>query len=328
MSILHGLFGVVVLTLIAWLLSSNRKKVNWRTVGGALILQIILAVLILKVPFVERIFDVIASGFVKVINFTDFGSDFLFGSFLDDNKVHPALVNFAFRVLPTIIFFSALTALLYYLRVLQLVVYAMAWVMKVTLKLSGAESLAAAGNVFLGQTEAPLLVKPFLSKMTKSEMMSLMTGGMATIAGGVLASYVTYLSNGDPEQELLFAKHLLAASIMSAPAAIAAAKLLVPETEHFDGKMNLSEDRGGSNVLEAISNGTSDGIRLAVNVGAMLLVFTALIYMGNWIMGDIIGHYTGLNDVIAEHTSYEKLSFQMILGYVGAPIAMLIGVAK
>ncbi|MGB0424165.1 MAG: NupC/NupG family nucleoside CNT transporter, partial [Flavobacteriales bacterium] len=328
MSILHGLFGVVVLTLIAWLLSSNRKKVNWRTVGGALILQIILAVLILKVPFVERIFDVIASGFVKVINFTDFGSDFLFGSFLDDNKVHPSLVNFAFRVLPTIIFFSALTALLYYLRVLQLVVYAMAWVMKVTLKLSGAESLAAAGNVFLGQTEAPLLVKPFLSKMTKSEMMSLMTGGMATIAGGVLASYVTYLSNGDPEQELLFAKHLLAASIMSAPAAIAAAKLLVPETEHFDGKMNLSDDRGGSNVLEAISNGTSDGIRLAVNVGAMLLVFTALIYMGNWIMGDIIGHYTGLNDVIAEHTSYEKLSFQMILGYVGAPIAMLIGVAS
>ncbi|MGB1031386.1 MAG: NupC/NupG family nucleoside CNT transporter, partial [Flavobacteriales bacterium] len=258
----------------------------------------------------------------------DFGSDFLFGSFLDDNKVHSSLVNFAFRVLPTIIFFSALTALLYYLRVLQLVVYAMAWVMKVTLKLSGAESLAAAGNVFLGQTEAPLLVKPFLSKMTKSEMMSLMTGGMATIAGGVLASYVTYLSNGDPEQELLFAKHLLAASIMSAPAAIAAAKLLVPETEHFDGKMNLSDDRGGSNVLEAISNGTSDGIRLAVNVGAMLLVFTALIYMGNWIMGDIIGHYTGLNDVIAEHTSYEKLSFQMILGYVGAPIAMLIGVAS
>lgn len=328
MSILHGLFGVVVLTLIAWLLSDNRKKVNWRTVGGALALQIVLALLILKVPFVAAGFDFIARGFVRVISFTDFGSDFLFGSFLDSGKVHPALITFAFRVLPTIIFFSALTALLYYLRILQLVVFALAWVMKVTLKLSGAESLAAAGNVFLGQTESPLLVKPFLGKMTKSEMMSLMTGGMATIAGGVLASYVTFLSNGDKAQELLFAKHLLAASIMSAPAAIAAAKLLVPETESYNSSMSLNQDRGGSNVLEAISNGTSDGIRLAVNVGAMLLVFTALIYMGNWIMGDVIGHYTGLNNVIAENTSYDKLSFQMILGYVGAPIAMLIGVCS
>lgn len=328
MSILHGLFGVVVLTLIAWLLSDNRRKVNWRTVGGALALQVILAVLILKVPFVESAFDVTAKGFVKVINFTDFGSDFLFGSFADSGKVDPALLTFAFRVLPTIIFFSALTALLYYLRVLQLVVFALAWLMKVTLKLSGAESLAAAGNVFLGQTEAPLLVKPFLARMTKSEMMSLMTGGMATIAGGVLASYVAFLSNGDELQEVIFAKHLLAASIMSAPAAIAAAKLLVPETEEYDSKMTLNQDRGGSNVLEAISNGTSDGIRLAVNVGAMLLVFTALIYMGNWIMGDLIGHYTGLNDVIAENTPYDKLSFQMILGYVGAPVAMLIGVCS
>ncbi|MEO0404913.1 MAG: nucleoside transporter C-terminal domain-containing protein, partial [Bacteroidota bacterium] len=328
MAVIHGLFGIIVLTGIAFLFSSNKKKINWITVGGAIGLQMVLAFLILKVPFIQGMFDGLAKGFVKLIGFTQFGTDFLFGSFLDQGKVDPSLVNFAFNVLPTIIFFSALTALLYYLRILQLVVFAFAWVMKVTLRLSGAESLAAAGNVFLGQTESPLLVKPYLNKMTKSEMACLMTGGMATIAGGVLASYITFLSGGDPAQELFIAKHLLAASIMSAPAAVAAAKLLVPETEDFDGQMKLTKDRGGSNVLEALAIGTSDGLKLAVNVGAMLLVFTALMYFGNFLLGDVVGHYTGLNEIIQENTSYDKLSFQMLLGYIGAPVAMAIGVCQ
>ncbi len=331
MSIFQGIIGIIVLTVIAFLCSKNRKKINWRTVGGALILQVLLALLILKVPYVALVFDKLAKGFVAVIGFTQAGTDFLFGSFNDSGKIHPALVNFVFNVLPTIIFFSALTAFLYYVRILQLFVYVFAWVMKVTLRLSGAESLAAAGNVFLGQTESPLLVRPYLDEMTKSEMMCLMTGGMATIAGGVLASYITFLSGGDEVQELLFAKHLLAASIMSAPAAIAAAKILVPETESFDSQLKLSKERGASNVLESIANGTSDGIRLAVNVGAMLLVFTAFMAMGNWILGDLIGEIKisstpTLNELISTHTNYDKLSFQMILGYIGAPIALLIGV--
>ena len=199
--------------------------------------------------------------------------------------------------------------------------------MKHTLRLSGAESLAAAGNIFLGQTEAPLLIRPYLNRMTKSEMMSLMTGGMATIAGGVLASYIGFLGGADPVQKQLFAKHLLTASMMSAPAAIAAAKLLVPEREKFDNSMHLSKDKMGSNVLEAISNGTSEGLKLAVNVGAMLLVFTAFIYLGNYVL-ELFGGFTGINEMIASNTSYDKLSFQFILGYVGAPIAWLIGVCS
>lgn len=327
MSILHGLFGIAVLTGIAWLVSTDRKHVNWFTVIGAIIFQIILAIVILKVPGVDRVFDLIAKAFVKVISFTDFGSDFLFGSFVNQGQVHPALYNFAFRILPTIVFFSALTAFLYYIGFLQLVVYAFAWIMKHTLRLSGAESLAAAGNIFLGQTESPLLIRPYLSRMTRSEMMSLMTGGMATIAGGVLASYIGFLGGSDPVQKQLFAKHLLTASIMSAPAAIAAAKLLVPEREKFENSMHISKEKMGTNVLEALSNGTSEGLKLAVNVGAILLVFTAFIYLGNYVL-ELAGGFTGINELIATNTSYDKLSFQFILGYVGAPIAWLIGVCS
>ncbi|MFM1932725.1 MAG: hypothetical protein RL226_2028 [Bacteroidota bacterium] len=323
---MRALLGIVLLIGIAYLFSTNRKAINWRTIGGAFVLQLILAVLILKVPYVDTAFDWLSKGFVKVIGFTDFGSDFLFGSFID-GKVDNALLNFAFRVLPTIVFFSALSALMYYLGILQMIVYAFAWLMKRTLKLSGAESLAAAGNVFLGQTEAPLLIRPFLNGMTKSEMMCLMTGGMATIAGGVLASYINFLGGDDPVQKVLFAKHLLTASIMSAPAAIAAAKILVPESDHFDNRMEISKDRMGSNVLEALANGTSDGLKLAVNVGAMLLVFTGLIYFGNYIL-EKVGGVTGLNAWLASNTAYDTFSFQMILGYLGAPVAWLLGVSS
>jgi CNT family concentrative nucleoside transporter len=323
--IIRGILGVAFLLGIGWLLSSNRKAISWSLVFKGLGLQLILALLILKVSIVGQAFDVISSGFVRVISFTDFGSDFLFRSF-STGEVDSSLLNFAFRILPTIIFFSALTALLYYLNILQKVVYVFAWIMKRTLKLSGAESLAAAGNIFLGQTESPLLIRPYLNKMSKSEMMCLMTGGMATIAGGVLASYIGFLGGDSEVERLLFAKHLLTASLMSAPAAIISAKLLVPETESINKSMKLDDTKPGSNALEAITNGTTDGLKLAINVGAMLLVFTAFIYMANYFLGDLLGDWTGLNGLIAEHTSYEKFSLEFIIGFAFAPLAWLLGV--
>jgi CNT family concentrative nucleoside transporter len=314
------------LLLIAWLFSSNRKAIDWKLVGKGLAIQFIFAILVLKVPFVESGFEFVGKIFEKVIGFTQAGTEFLFKNF-NTGIIEPSLINFVVIVLPTVIFFSALTSLFYYWGVLQKVVYAFAWVMKKAMKLSGAESLAAAGNIFLGQTEAPLLVKPYLSRMTNSEMMCLMSGGMATIAGGVLAAYIGFLGGDDTAQRIYFAKHLLAASVMSAPAAIVAAKIILPETEKFDEELKISKEKIGTNALEAITNGTSDGLRLAVNVGAMLLVFIALMTMGNYILFKI-GDWTNLNEIIAENTRYEKLSFELFLGYIGAPITWLMGVCK
>ena len=324
-AILRGLIGIATLVFIAWVFSRNRKSIDWSLVGKGLAFQLVIAVLILKVSFITNLFDWISRGFVKLISFTNYGSDFLMGSFATGD-VAPGLQNFAFYILPTIIFFSAISAILYHYGILQKVVYAFAWIMKRLMKLSGAESLAAAGNIFLGQTESPLLVRPYLSKMTRSELMCLMTGGMATIAGGVLAAYMQYLGGDDPVQRVLFAKHLLTASVMSAPAAVVASKLLIPETESYDQQMSLSKNEEKSNVLEAITNGTSDGLRLAVNVGAMLLVFTALIYFGNYLLKDVFGELTGLNAMITSNTNYDGFTFQFIVGYIFAPIAWLLGV--
>jgi CNT family concentrative nucleoside transporter len=326
MDVVRGLFGILVLLGIAWLFSVNRRAINWPLVFKGLAIQVILAILILKVPFVEYAFDFVGKVFVKVTSFTAKGSEFLFASFTD-GQIDSALINFVVTVLPTIIFFSALTSLFYYLGVLQKVVQAIAWVMRKVMKISGAESMAAAGNIFLGQTESPLLVKPYLGKMSKSEIMTLMTGGMATIAGSVLASYIQFLGGGDPAQELLFAKHLLIASVMSAPAAIVAGKILIPETEKFTQNFEVSKDKLGVNVLEAIVNGTTEGIKLAVNVAGMLLVFIALMALANYILFKV-GDWTMLNEVIAEHTRYDKLSFQMMMGYLFAPIAWVIGVSS
>jgi len=327
LAILRGLLGLAVLVGLAWLASQNRKSINWSLVAKGIAMQIILALLVLKVDAVALAFEFMSRGFVKVISFTQFGSDFLFKSFAT-NKMEDAVISFAFNVLPTIVFFSALSSILYYLGVLQKLVYAFAWLMKRLMKLSGAESLAAAGNIFLGQTESPLLVRPYLNRMTRSEMLCLMSGGMATIAGGVLAAYINFLGGDNPAEQILFAKHLLTASVMSAPAAVVAAKILVPETEEFDQSMKVSNDEIGSNFLEAISNGTTDGLKLAINVGAMLLVFTALIYLGNYILRDWIGGPSGLNSLITEHTNYDGLTFQFIIGYAFAPIAFLMGVAS
>ena len=275
-------------------------------------------------PLIYNVFDFIARAFAKIIIFTTEGSTFLFGSLMNDSESWGYI--FAIQVLPTVIFFSALTSLFYYWRILPKIVYGFAWIMKNTLKLSGPESVAAAGNIFLGQTESPLLVKPYLNKMTKSEIFCLMSGGMATIAGGVLAAFIGMLG-----QEL--AIHLIMASVMSAPAAIVAAKILVPETESFENTLEVERKNTVANELEAISQGTTDGIKLAVNVGAMLLVFMALMFMINYILLKF-GDWTSLNTFIIENDwiqrngGYNKLSVNMILGYIGAPIAWLMGVCK
>ena len=327
-SLLRGLLGIVFLVGISYLLSANKKKVDWKLVGTGLLLQLAFALMVLKLDFVADIFDFLSRKVVEFLALGDKGAEFLFGGLVSDTNKFGYI--FAFKVLPTIIFFSAFTSLLYYLGILQKIVYVFAWIMSKTMKLSGAESLAAAANIFIGQTEAPLVVKPYLEKMTKSELLSLMVGGMATIAGGVLAAFITFLGGDSDAEKIIFAKHLLTASVMSAPAALMIAKVLYPqdEFESVDKNLNISKDKIGTNILDAISRGTTDGLKLAVNVGAMLLVFTALMAVLNWVTGDVIGKYTGLNEIIASSTGgrYESFSMQYILGTLFAPIAWIIGV--
>jgi len=325
MDLIRGLIGITGLILLSWLFSSSRKSVNWRLVFTGIILQFLFALLVFRVSLFQSAFQWVAGFFVTILDFTRAGSEFLFGGLLNTEGIG---YLFAFQVLPTVIFFSALTSLLYYLGVLQKLVWGIAWIMKRTMKLSGAESLSTAANIFIGQTEAPLVVKPYISKMTRSEIMCLMTGGMATIAGGVLAAYVGFLGGEDTAGRSLFATHLLTASIMSAPAAIVIAKILVPETKKVDDGMEISNEKLGNNALESIANGTTEGLKLAVNVGAMLLVFTAFMAMINYFFKDMIGEWTGLNSWVKEMSDgrYDGLSAQMILGYIFAPLSWLIGI--
>lgn len=323
-SIVKGIIGLAFLFLIGFLFSKNRRKINWSIVLRGTILQIILAILILKVPFVSVAFDWISKGFTKLINFSHDGANFLFRS-LGTEQIHPMLMNFMTWILPSIIFFAAISSLLYYFGILQWIVKRLAWVMYRTLGISGAESISAAANIFIGQTEAPLLVRPYLKRMTKSEIMCLMVGGMATIAGGVLAAVIGILGEGDAAKELFYAKHLLTASFMSAPAAIVFAKILVPETEEIDKNLEVPKDRIGANALEAITNGTTEGLRLAANVGAMLLVFMSLIAFVNYCLGKV-GDWTTLNDIIAMGGMYDSLSFESIAGYLLAPFSFVMGV--
>tara|TARA_B100001778_G_scaffold87683_1_gene71314 strand:+ start:38 stop:1717 length:1680 start_codon:yes stop_codon:yes gene_type:complete len=327
-NILRGFLGLISLIFLAFLFSRDKKNINWSLVIKGLLIQLILAVLILKVPFIQNIFEWISSIFVIILQFSKQGALFLFGETLVNSNEFGAI--FAFQILPTIIFFSALTSLLFYLGILQKIVYFFAYLMKKTLKLSGAESLSAAGNIFLGQTESPLLVKPYIEKMTMSELLCLMSGGMATIAGGVLAAYIGFLGGSDPEQQLYFAKHLLTASVMSAPAAVVLSKILLPETEEVNEDMSISNEKLGCNSFEAISIGTSQGIRLAINVGAMILVFIAFISMINYFLNDFIGANTDLNSSINKLTNgqYTGLTLEFLLGYILAPITWLMGVCK
>jgi len=323
--ILRGIIGILALIAISYLFSMNRRAINWKLVASGILLQIVFAIAVLRVPFVRTIFSGISSFFVAVLGFTSQGAQFLFGDLVTNTTTFGFI--FAFKVLPTVIFFSAFSSALYYLGILQKIVFVFAWVMSRAMKLSGAESLSAAANIFIGQTEAPLLVKPYIARMTRSEILCLMVGGMATIAGGVFAAYVGFLGGDDPAQQLLFATHLLSASIMSAPAAIVASKMLLPQTEEIDTQLNISKDKIGSNLLDAIANGTTDGLKLAVNVGAMLLVFIALMAMVNSILFDIVGHYTGINNWIMSVSDgkFSGLRLEYIFGFIFAPIAWLMG---
>lgn len=322
-SLWRGLIGMLSLILIAFLFSSNRKGINWKTVGIGLSFQLIIAIGVLKVNFIKNLFEGIGEVFINILDFTRAGSEFLFSGVMDVNSYG---FIFAFQVLPTIIFFSALTSVLFYLGIIQKVVKAMAWLLSKTLKISGAESLSVAGNIFLGQTEAPLLIKAYLEKMNKSEILLVMIGGMATVAGAVLAAYIGFLGGDDPVLRLFYAKHLLAASVMAAPGAIVISKILYPQTEEVNTDVEVSQEKIGSNFLDAIANGTTEGLKLAVNVGAMLLVFVAFIAMFNGILG-WVGDITTINTWIASNTSYESLSLELILGYAFAPLMWLIGVA-
>ncbi len=326
--VLRGIIGMLVLVSIAWVFSSNKKAINWKVVGIGLSIQVILAISILYIPFIQTFFDFISKGFVKILNFTEAGTSFLFKSF-GSGVIESPLINFAVTILPTIIFFSALTSLLFYYGIIQKVVYLLALAMTKLMRLSGSESLSVAGNIFLGQTESPLMIKAYLEKMNRSEMLLVMAGGMATLAGGVLAVYIKILGGGDPAQELMYAKHLLAASIMAAPGVIVISKILLPQTEKIDNEVKVSKEKIGKNVLDAISNGTTEGLKLAVNVGAMLLVFISFIAMINFIFLKI-GQLTGLNEIITATTNgeYGELSLQFLLGYIFSPIMWLIGVCS
>jgi CNT family concentrative nucleoside transporter len=325
MDYLRGILGLVFLLGFLYLLSNNRRAIDWKLVGVALLMQFLLGLAILKIPSVRFVFDKISSVFLYVIDFTAQGSKQVFGGLLNNDSVGYV---FAVNVLPTIIFFSALSAMLYYLGILQRIVYGIAWLMNKFMRLSGAESMSAAANIFVGQTEAPLLVKPFLNDMSKSELLCLMVGGMATIAGGVMAAYVGFLGGSDPVARQEFATHLLTASIMSAPAAIMSAKMLYPETnENIRREIVIPKEQLGDNLLDAIAIGTSDGLKLAVNVGAMLIVFTALMAMLNAIVGGAIGEmigwsasgnfaFYGYNDLPAEtYLSWNSEAQQWILNH-------------
>ena len=323
-SLWRGVLGMLSLIFIAFLFSSNRKAINWKTVGIGLSFQLVIAVGVLKVEFVKIVFEYIGQGFIAILGFTQAGSEFLFGGMLDVNSFG---YIFAFQVLPTIIFFSALTSVLFYLGIIQKAVKVMGWLLTKLLGISGAESLSVAGNIFLGQTEAPLLIKAYLEKMNKSEILLVMIGGMATVAGAVLAAYIGFLGGDNAELQLFYAKHLLAASVMAAPGAIVISKILFPQIENINTSVSVSKEKIGSNILESIANGTTEGLKLAVNVGAMLLVFVAFIAMINGILGGI-GDLTSVNHWIVNNTPYQSLSLELILGYTFAPLMWLIGIAK
>ncbi len=340
--ILFGLFGLAVLIGIAWLFSSNRRAVDWKLVATGLSLQIAFALFVLVTPWGEAVFTWMSSGFVALLGFTTSGATLIFGDMGTPQKFG---FIFAFQVLPTIIFFAALMSVLYHLGVMQAVVKGMAWVIMKVMRVSGAETLSVCANAFIGQTEAPLVVKPYVAGMTKSELMCLMIGGMATIAGGVMAAYVQLLGGSDPEAQRQFAKHLLTASIMAAPAALLIAKVMVPETEvpQTAGHVTVPVEKTATNVIDAAAVGASDGLKLALNVGAMLLAFTALIALLNGVIGGL-ADAAGLTALMnpdaaprcladaafaadpANACQVTRLSLSLVLGWILAPIAWVIGI--
>ena len=323
-TLFRGLLGLTSLLLISFLFSNNRKKIQWKTVFISIFIQFIVAVLILKNSLIQSIFEIISKIFVRIINYTTSGSSFLFSSLVDQQKF---AYIFAFQVLPVIIFFSALTSVLYHLGIIQKIVSLLAWTLNKFLKITGAESLSLAGNIFLGQTESPILIKSYLDKMTKSQLFLVMVGGMSTVAGSVLAAYIGLLGGNDLNEQLKFSNHLLTASVMAAPGAVAISKILFPEeTESKIKEIKIETKNKKGNLLLSITKGTVEGVKLAVNVGAMLLVFLAFIALLNDIMW-LIGESLNFNALISESTSFDQFSIEFVLGYLFAPLMWLIGVS-
>lgn len=336
MEYLRGFAGLLLIIFIAYLLSANRKSIDWRLVVIGVIIQLIFGLLIGKVEFAQQGFIWISEKFVKFLSFAQKGAEFLYGDLAKNSEGttgvrHNLGFLFVFQALPTVIFFSSITSGLYYLGILQKVVFGFAWVMAKTMRLSGSESLSASANIFMGQTEAPLLIKPFIARMTSSELHCVMVGGMATLAGSVLAAYVSFLGGGDPQEQAKYATYLLSASIMNAPAAIVLSKMFYPETERdkIDRSLQVNKEQIGTSVVEALANGASDGLKLALNIGGMLLAFIAVIYAINWILVDFVGALTGLNEFVQQSTNgaYQGFSMQYILGQVFRIFAFCIGVS-
>jgi CNT family concentrative nucleoside transporter len=322
-SLLRGIMGMLVLILIAYAFSNNRKNIPWKVVGLGLLAQLIIAIGVIKVAWIKSFFEYISGFFIKILEYTQAGTQMLLGGFGDVDRYG---FIFVFQALPIIIFFSALTSLLYYFGIIQKFVQALAWGLRRLLGISGAESLAVAGNIFLGQTEAPLLIKAYLEKMTRSELFLVMVGGMATVAGSVMAAYIGFLGGDDPVERLAFAKSLLAASVMAAPGSVVIAKIIFPQRDNVPELINIPSNNVGNNALSAITNGTAEGVRMAVNVGAMLLVFISLIALLNGIFSGI-GDAFGLNLWVSEHTPYDQFSIEFMMGYLFAPLMWIIGVS-
>ena len=323
-SFYRGCLGITFLMLLTYFLSANKKAINWKTAITGLLLQLVLAIGVLKVSWIKAVFESAGKVFVKILDFTMEGTRFLFGDLVSPENFGNV---FSFSILPTVIFFAALTSILFYLGVIQKIVKAMAFLLSKLLGVSGPESLSVAGNIFLGQTESPLMIKAYLEKMSKSEILLVMIGGMATVAGGVLAAYIGFLGGDDPEMKIFYAKHLLTASVMAAPGAIVISKILYPETEKINTDIKISQNKIGTNFLDAISIGTSEGLKLAANIAAMLLVFIAFIALINYLLNGF-GSITNINDWISKNTVYSNLSLELILGYIFSPFMWLIGVAK
>ena len=325
--ILRGLLGIAVFTGIAVLLSENRRAINWRVVAIGLALQFAFAALVIHAPPVRWAIDGVGAFFAMLLSFSQEGTRFLFGSLMDEQK-HG--VVFALGVLPSIIFFSAFTSALYHLGILQKIVFGIAWLVTKTMRLSGPETLSASANVFLGQTEAPLLVKPYLAAMSRSEIFCIMVGGMATVAGGVMVAYIALLGGTDPAQQVAFATHLITKSVITVPAALMVAKILIPQSGEIDTSLRLGNERPHCNLLDAICGGTTDGLKLAANIGAMLIVFTALVALANHILSQWIGAPLGLNAAVSSLSGgvFENFSLEFLFGILFAPVAWLMGVGE
>ena len=322
-SLLRGALGMAVLISIAYALSTNKKAIKWRTILLGLMIQFFIAICVLKISWITQIFEIFGSFFIKILEYTEAGTNMVFGSFSDVEKTG---YIFAFQVLPVIIFFSALTSIGYYYGIIQKIVKGLAWFLTKLLNVSGAESLSVAGNIFLGQTETPLLIKAYLEKMNKSELFLVMVGGMATVAGSVLGAYIGFLGGDDPIARLTFAKNLLAASVMAAPGAIVISKIIYPQVQEVKSEISIDNSKIGKSFLSAISTGTNEGVKMAVNVAAMLLVFISLIALLNGVL--LFFGEVGLNSLISKNTPYSELSLEFILGIVFSPLMWIIGVPE